>query len=532
MDTVNETETPIQSVAKDFRPWVVYLVCLSVSLFFMFFYGLNSPIHTFNPHCDYQWFTTMGHGILAGKVPYRDLFEQKGPIVYAVFAVACLFPNSQFVVWCLEILSVSLFLFFCYRIARKFLSLWLSLAVVPLMMMVLSTNLARGLEGSCVEEFCFPIFAYGLLCFLDFIMDNKVVTWQRDLALGICMGILFWVKFTMLEFFLVPLIIWFVINAKNRELKVVLRGCGVMLGGFVLVAIPVIICFAALGALDDLFNVYFLVNIGNYNGNTQTDNSVSYVNPMKNFGLSFLLGPYYIIVLIWGLICFAVHNWKRRSGKLLLIAALSTWFMIGFFCGYFYYYLPMHAYAVLGVIYALKVVSSMLQVVEITIQRRMLKIVGTVIIVVISFFAALPMVTNRVEINRPREAYAQLVVADMIAEYNKTAEKPATMFCYLMADCGFYNAAGIVPNVRYYAENCFAKEDFPEMFDSFQQTISNKLCDFVITYRHKYDLNRKFLEQYYHPYVENDVRSSTLPFNFFEPNGYGESDIIVLFRNE
>ena len=70
------------------------------------------------------------------------------------------------------------------------------------------------------------------------------------------------------------------------------------------------------------------------------------------------------------------------------------------------------------------------------------------------------------------------------------------------------------------------------MFDSFQQTISNKLCDFVITYRHKYDLNRKFLEQYYHPYVENDVRSSTLPFNFFEPNGYGESDIIVLFRNE
>lgn len=510
---------------QDFNPWLVYAFCLGVALVFMFFFGLNSPIHTFNSHCDYQWFMTMGHGIVAGKVPYRDLFEQKGPLVYAVFAVACWFPNEQFVIWCFEVFCVSLYLFFCYRIARKFLSPWLSLAVVPLMMAVLSANYARGLEGSCVEEYCLPIFAYGLLCFLDFIMDQRSATWRRSLAIGICLGVLLWSKFSMLEFFFVPMLIWLVINLVHRNFAQIFRSGLIMLGGILLVTIPVLIAFGVAGALNDLCAVYFQLNISAYSGDTENFAA----SPWRRLGDSFLLGTYFMLLMVWGTVCFAVHNWQQKSGWLLLITVIATWSMIGFFCGYLYYYLPLYAYTVLGIIYALKAAVRILQNVEITIKRRWASILMVPLATAISFLVALPVVKNLSEINRPRSAYTPLVVADMLAEYNQTAAQPATLFCYRMADWGFYNAAGVVPTVRYYAENSFTRESFPEMFDAFDATIRDQLCDFVITYQNIYAENEAFLSTYYRPYFDT-LEASTLYTCYYEPTGYRENKIIILFR--
>ena len=255
---VTQEERPKKT---EFSLWLVYLFCFGVSLIFMLFFGLNSPLYTFNSHCDFNWYVTMGRGWVAGKVPYRDLFEHKGPITYLIFAFAALFPSYQIAIWLIEVFCVSLFLYFGYRIAHKFLSPWLSLAVVPLVMIVLSANYCRALNGACVEEYCLPIFAYGLLCFLDFLMDGRLATWQRSLALGICMGILFWTKFAMLEFFLVPMLVWLVVNLVRRNFVVALCSGLVMLGGVLIITLPIVIYFAAVGGLDDLWQVYFCVNL-------------------------------------------------------------------------------------------------------------------------------------------------------------------------------------------------------------------------------------------------------------------------------
>ena len=529
--TNQPTATPAQP-QRDFNPWLVYAICLGISCLFMFFFGLNSPIHTFNSHCDYQWFMTMGRGIVAGKVPYRDLFEHKGPLVYAVFAVASLFPNAQVAIWCFEVFCINLFLFFCYRIARKFLSPWLSLMILPLMMLVLSTNYCRGIDGSCVEEYCLPIFAYGLLCFLDFLMDQRSATWRRSLAIGICLGILLWVKFTMWEFFLVPMLIWLITNLVRRKFAEIFRAGLIMLGGCALITIPVLIGYAAVGALDDLFMVYFQINITRYSGSdVEFTAAEAAVRPWKNLLKVLVIGSWFSVMLIWGVICFTVQYWRKKGGYLMLISVIVTWLMMGFFGEIAYYYLPMFTYAVLGVVYSVKVVVHALQSVEITIRRRWASTLAILIVTVVSFLAALPLVTSCAEINRPREAYAPLMVADIIAEYNRTVAQPATLFCYRMADCGFYNAAGLIPNVYYYGQNTFTENVFPEMFAAFDQTISDQLCDFVVTYKDVYLEKEDFLSVYYHPYADNDLAASTLPFNFFEPGGYGHNEIVILFRN-
>ena len=515
----------------DFNPWLVYLVCFGVSLAFMFCFGLNSPLYTFNSHCDFNWFVTMGRGVVAGKVPYRDLLEQKGPITYFVFAFATLFPSYQIAIWLIEVFCVSLFLFFAYRIARKFLSPWLCLAVVPITMMMLSANFARALNGACVEEFCLPIFAYSLLCFLDFIMDQRPATWRRGFALGICLGVLFWVKFTMWEFFLVPMLIWLIMNLVRRNWTGVLCSGLFMMLGFMLVTLPILIYFMTFQALDDLWEVYFKINIFSYNGNTNDDLTAhaKIIGRLTSIFKPFFVGVYFVMFLLWGIICFVIKHWRHKSGWLFLIAVLTTWGLVGFFVGYLYYYIPLFAYAIIGVVYLVKLVAHVLCAIEVTIHRYWVKIVNVLLVTLVSFLLSLPFVYNLQELKRGHDDYAPLVVADIIADYNATATEPATLFCYQMADCGFYATAGIVPNVYYYAKNSFTEKDLPQMFESFDETIRTQACDFVVTYRNVFEEHETLLMSYYDFYY-NTLESSTLPFVIYEPSGYKETQIVVLFR--
>ena len=522
-------------LAKDFNPLVVYLVCLAVALIFMFFFGLNSPIHTFNPFCDFNWYVTMGRGILDGKVPYRDLFDHKGPITYFVYAFATIFPNYQFVVWVLEVLCISLFLFFCYRIARKFLTPWLCLVVIPLMMMVLSTNFCRLLNASCVEEFCLPIFGYGLLCFLDFIMDHRQVSWQRSLAIGICFGILFWVKYSMLEFFLVPMLIWLFSNLLRRNFKQLILSCLIMLGGLLVITLPILIYFLANGALGNLFEVYFKLNLGSYSGDySGLTEQQMFVRKWKNALQVFGLGAYFIVFFFVGIVCFVVQNWKQKSGWILLVVVLTTWIMVGFFCGFKYYYIPLYAYTVLGCVYMIKYLVKFIMFyfyhTQIFFEKCWPKVLAISLVASSCFFLALPFVLNIVEINRARENYTPLVVADIISDYNKTAKRSATLFCYDMVDYGFYNAAGIVPNIKFFARSAFTPEVFPEMYEDFDETILKQKCDFVITYKYQIEQKSKFFLKYYDFYY-GTLESSTLKYVLFDgKREYITAEFVILFR--
>ena len=49
-----------------------------------------SPLFPFNPWDDANCFFTVGRGITKGLVPYRDLYEQKGPLLYFIYALAAL----------------------------------------------------------------------------------------------------------------------------------------------------------------------------------------------------------------------------------------------------------------------------------------------------------------------------------------------------------------------------------------------------------------------------------------------------------
>ena len=73
----------------------------------------SSPLYPFNPWDDANCFFTVGRGIIHGLVPYRDLYEQKGPLLYFIYALAALISEKSFIgAWIAECVMASLFAVF------------------------------------------------------------------------------------------------------------------------------------------------------------------------------------------------------------------------------------------------------------------------------------------------------------------------------------------------------------------------------------------------------------------------------------
>ena len=104
-----------------------------------------------------------------------------------------------------------------------------------------------------------------------------------------------------------PMLIWLIINLVHRNWRVVVRSGLIMLGGFMILTLPVLIYFGVNGAFDNLWEVYFKVNLFNYNGDIEgLTQSEKIANHFKGLLRSFFTGAYFIIVFLWGLDCSVI----------------------------------------------------------------------------------------------------------------------------------------------------------------------------------------------------------------------------------
>ena len=73
----------------------------------------------------------MGNGFIHGKIPYRDMYEQKGPIVYFLYAIVVLIAgntrNAYYVAFFLEIIILTAYMYLAYKFLNKFINKYLSI---------------------------------------------------------------------------------------------------------------------------------------------------------------------------------------------------------------------------------------------------------------------------------------------------------------------------------------------------------------------------------------------------------------------
>lgn len=247
--------------------WKEWAFCLAAAAAILMLCSMNSWLYPLNPWVDVNCFVTVAREMLEGAMPYRDLMEQKGPLLYAMHVLALLIsPRSYHGIYLLEVLSLSGVMFLFLRIARLY---------VPKLNAGWAAVLAAGIcvttafqFGDSAEEFCLLPIAFSMYSLLKSWKENRPLSGRQYFLNGVAAGCIFWIKFNLLGFHLV----WMGFQAiealvRDRSLRRPVRMCLWFLGGMAVTALPWLIYFGANGALVDILDVYLYRNAFHYRTN-------------------------------------------------------------------------------------------------------------------------------------------------------------------------------------------------------------------------------------------------------------------------
>lgn len=106
--------------------FIVALVALLIT-------SKNSFLYVFNDWEDANAFFTVGKSWFNGVLPYKELFEQKGPLLYLIYGLGYLISNKTFHgVFILEVLSFTVFLYYLHKIFNLYFEEKYSLFLLPI----------------------------------------------------------------------------------------------------------------------------------------------------------------------------------------------------------------------------------------------------------------------------------------------------------------------------------------------------------------------------------------------------------------
>ena len=466
------------------KRWLL-LYCFITAAAVLLFCSKSSPLYPMNDWVDVHCFLTLGKGLLNGLVPYVDLYEQKGPVLYFIYAIVALFSHkSMFGQYLLEIVTYGLFLYFSAKLAQVYLGKSkLIYPIVAVLAAVVATTRSFS-HGGSVEQMCLFLFVYGLYSVIKACHENRSLTVQEALTNGIFAGLALWIKYTMLGFYLglaLFVLIWYI--GWVRDWKKLLAVIGQFLLGIAAVSAVVFAYFLWAGSLDDLFTCYFYNNIFLY----PSESDVPKLTQIwQSFTLAMQYNKIFPIFLYIGLgwLILRLHKGVRD-----LIAAILTFagLVIGTYmgAGYVYYALVLSAFTVFGLI----AIARVLQLLKTeTILSKLTcgdKIVNGILIGTFAILCTLWSFGNSDNtylIAYDRDDLPQYQFADII---NETED--ATLLNFGFLDGGFYHAADVLPTCPFF---CTFNINAPGMWDTQYEYIREAKVDYVITRRYR-------LEQYH-----------------------------------
>ena len=175
---------------------------------------------------------------------------------------------------------------------------------------------------------------------------------DRDVfAAGLCCGVVFCIKFTLMGFYLAFAIV-VILTCRSRKEFLHLAGCYAL--GILLPFVPWVVYFALNGALDDWYRVYIYTNVfiySNFGENSHGETIAQRIYDLAKILYWLVLDNYQHFLFIiagmgWMLLRRAVH-WVSRIAPILLFGLTFFFIYVGG-ATLSYYAIPLTIFAVCG----------------------------------------------------------------------------------------------------------------------------------------------------------------------------------------
>lgn len=271
---------------------------------------------------DSSIFQIIGKYWAAGvALPYKDLWDSKGPMIFALNALGYLMTGTKAGVFVIQVLFLTLSLLLGFRFFRCSYSKKVSLLLVLLLLMSLSVMVY---EGNVISEYALPLLLLSYLLIYHWLCCPKGTThpWSYALVYGLTFGWCFMSRLTDFVGLGGAILAIFILLIFRKQWSDIVKGMLSFVIGALLIVLPFQIYFSAHNLSYEFWYGTLLYNFG-YAGNSQTRfNSVA--------ALIIFLKNYMPLVFMFVLAIILIAKTKTRLHGFvwLFSTALSLlWFL-------------------------------------------------------------------------------------------------------------------------------------------------------------------------------------------------------------
>jgi hypothetical protein len=221
-----------------------------------------SPLYKYTDFVDIPTMMDMAKAMIHGLVPFRDVFEQRGPYMYMINLISCLPGNSIHWVWVLELINFGILYALFYKTARLTVnekhSKWLACISVILIPISSTFN-----QGAAPEEFMLVPTIYLFYVILKMATNNrKDPTTIENFLLGLGLSWIVFVKYSNIGAIATFFVVYGLILLKNKRFKLFGKTVLTSVSGLIVGSLPAFAYFGYNHTIGVFLKSYFIENTG------------------------------------------------------------------------------------------------------------------------------------------------------------------------------------------------------------------------------------------------------------------------------
>ena len=165
-------------------------------------------------------FQEMGLAIFQGKIPYVDIFDHKGFLLYLIQALGFIFAPNKWGIFLLSIINISFCIYIWLKTAslispnKKYISVIFTVIIYAIL----------GERGNTAELWTLPFISYPTYVLVDYVKNNRIVSIFKCVIIGFCIGILIHIKMNCIMPVIVVCIFLLIAYIKKKEYNKLIVG--------------------------------------------------------------------------------------------------------------------------------------------------------------------------------------------------------------------------------------------------------------------------------------------------------------------
>jgi hypothetical protein len=470
-----------------------WIFCFIFAFVTLLICSKNSFLYVFNDWVDANCFFTVGKSMVHGILPYKELFEQKGPLLFLIYGLGSLItPTSFHGVFVFEVLSFTVFNYYILKLLDEIIHSKYSYLTLLILDAIIVSRV-YFVHGGSAEEFCLPYLAYSLYWFFKYTNDAKYNRYALFMN-GLMAGIIVMIKYNLIGLSFAWMALLFLYLVKNKHFMEAFTSCLWFLLGMLTPFAIFSIYFLINDGFTEFINVYFIVNATAYAEKMVLNSKIITIG----FSLEKMLSMDMLTQILLGLGIINIYfNKNNKMSKVNKIFVAFAFIMLcaGIFIGgrrYNYYLLPALIFLVYGIDFGYDLLVKFID--AINFKKLVQKLnwhfsfkpkyaVATLVVITIALAGYTLSTSSNIKfMSKTKSDYFQYTFAEDMSKYQNP-----TLLNYGWLDLGLYTTSGIYPSLKFFHVLNIDDDQMPEIRGTQNLAVAEGKPNFLVI-RMDYDL--------------------------------------------